>query len=399
MPRSSSRGQVLILAASQAIFQTASVLVVTVGSLSAAQIAGSPALATMPVATMVLGTALATVPASMWMNRVGRRPGFVTGALLGVAGGLLAALGVLVGSLALLCLGTLLVGSWQGFAQFYRFAASEVCSEKFRSRAISYVLAGGIVAAFAGPFLGKLGEPLFEPGYLGSFLLLAVVALLGVGLLLSLRIPPPDTNEAKGGGRPWREIVTQPAYMVALFGAATGGGVMTLAMTATPLAMAGHDHSLSSTATVIQLHVLGMFVPSFFSGPLIARFGALPVMLAGVLVLAGHVLITLTGTSFGSFAAALALLGVGWNFLYVGGTTLLTTTYTKAEKGRAQATNDMTIFVVGVICSFGAGLLLDDLGWVALNLVTLPWLAVAALALLWHAVRTRGGNVRADFRR
>ena len=393
MRHSSARGQVLILAASQAIFQTASVLVVTVGSLAAAQIARSPGLATMPVATMVLGTALATVPASMWMNRVGRRPGFVTGALLGVAGGTLAAMGVWAGSLALLCFGTLLVGSWQGFAQFYRFAASEASSERFRSRAISYVLAGGIVAAFAGPFLGRLGEPVLEPSYLGSFLLLALVALLGVGILLTLRIPPPNAHEAERGGRPWREIVTQPAYAVALFGAATGGGVMTLAMTATPLAMAGHEHSLLSTATVIQLHVLGMFVPSFFSGALIARFGALPVMLAGVVVLVGHVLITLTGTNFGSFAAALALLGVGWNFLYVGGTSLLTTTYSEAEKGRAQATNDMTIFVVGVVCSFGAGLLLDKLGWVALNLVTLPWLAVAALALLWQAFRAREGNV------
>jgi MFS family permease len=389
MSRPSVRGQVLILAASQALFQTASVLVVTVGSLAAARIAPSADLATLPVGTMLLGTALATVPASMWMNRVGRRPGFVAGALLGTAGGLLAALGVWTGSLALLCLGTLLVGSWQGFAQFYRFAASEVASEEFRSRAISYVLAGGIVAAFAGPFLGRLGAPILEPAYLGSFVLLALVALLGVATLLSLRVPRAEKHETESGGRPWREIVTQPAYAVALFGAATGGGVMTLAMTATPLAMTGHHHSLASTATVIQLHVLGMFVPSFFTGTLIARYGALSVMLAGVVILAGHVLTTLTGTGFGSFAAALTLLGLGWNFLYVGGTALLTTTYTDAEKGRAQATNDLTVFVVAVACSFGAGALLDDLGWVALNLLTLPWLGVAALALIWHGVRRR----------
>ena len=395
MPRSSTAGQVLILAASQAIFQTASVLVVTVGSLAAARIAPSPGLATLPVATMVLGTALATVPASMWMNRAGRKPGFLLGALLGASGGLLAALGVWIGSLVLLSLGTLLVGSWQGFAQFYRFAASEVSSEAFRSRAISFVLAGGVVAAFAGPFLGRLGAPILEPPYLGSFVLLALVALIGLATLLGLRVPPPRTKDARSGGRPWREIVAQPAYAVALFGAATGGGVMTLAMTATPLAMAGHDHSLGSTATVIQLHVLGMFLPSFFSGALIARYGAVPVMLAGVVILAGHVLTTLSGSGFASFAAALALLGLGWNFLYVGGTTLLTTTYTEAEKGRAQATNDMTIFVIAVACSFGAGALLDRLGWVALNLLTLPWLAFAAAALLWHAARTRAASVRA----
>jgi MFS family permease len=394
MSSSSTHRQVLILAASQAIFQTASVLVVTVGSLAAAQIAPDPGLATLPIGTMLLGTALVTVPASMWMNRAGRRPGFVTGALLGTTGGLLACLGVWIGSLALLCLGTFLVGTWQAFAQFYRFAASEVASEDFRSRAISYVLAGGIVAAFAGPFLGRLGEPILDPTYLGSFVLLALIALLGVGTLLDLKIPSPQRPEAGSGGRPWREIVTQPAYAVALFGAATGGGVMILAMTATPLAMAEHHHSLSSTATVIQLHVLGMFVPSFFTGTLIARYGALPVMLAGVFILTGHVLTTLTGTGFTSFATALALLGLGWNFLYVGGTTLLTTTYTYAEKGRAQATNDMTIFVVAVACSFGAGALLDDLGWVALNVLTLPWLGLTALALLWHGARTRKASVK-----
>ena len=390
MSAASIRRHVLILAASQAIFQTASVLVVTVGSLAAAQIAPSAGLATLPVATMVLGTALATVPASLWMNRAGRRSGFLAGALLGTAGGLLASLGVWIGSLAMLCLGTLLVGSWQGFAQFYRFAASEIAGEGFKSRAISYVLAGGVAAAFAGPFVGRLGVPLFEPAYLGSFVLLALVALVGVVTLLNLRIPPPARHEAAAGGRPWREIVSQPAYAVALFGAATGGGVMTLAMTATPLAMAEHHHSLSSTAMVIQLHVLGMFVPSFFTGALVSRFGALPVMLAGVAILAGHVLTTLSGVGFGSFAAALALLGLGWNFLYVGGTSLLTTTYTDAEKGRAQATNDMTIFVVAVACSFGAGALLDHSGWLALNLLTLPWLAIAALALSWHAARSRG---------
>ena len=389
----SMRRQVVILAASQAIFQTASVMVVTVGSLAGARIAPSPGLATLPIGTMLLGTALVTFPASMWMDRAGRKPGFVAGALLGAAGGLAAATGVWIGSLALLCLGTFLVGSWQAFAQFYRFAASEVASDDFRSRAISYVLAGGIVAAFAGPWLGRLGEPILEPAYLGSFLLLALVSLFGAGMLLNLRIPHAERAATRSSRRPWREIVTQPTYAVALFAAATGGGVMILAMTATPLAMVEHRHSLSSTAAVIQLHVLGMFVPSFFTGSLIARYGAQPVMLAGVVILTGHVLTTLSGSGFGSFAAALVLLGLGWNFLYVGGTAMLTTTYTDAEKGRAQAINDMTIFVVAMACSFGSGALLDAFGWVALNLLTLPWLGVAALALLWHGARGRTASV------
>ncbi len=164
---------------------------------------------------------------------------------------------------------------------------------------------------------------------------------------------------------------------------------MILAMTATPIAMVDHHHDLSTAATVIQFHVLGMFLPSFFTGSLIARFGVLRVMLTGVALLAGHVLTTLTGHGFGSFASALILLGVGWNFLYVGGTTLLTTTYSGAEKGRAQATNDMTIFAVGLACSFSAAALLQAFGWQTLNVLLLPWLAAAALSLLWLGWRQR----------
>ncbi len=388
--------QVLLLAGAQALFQTASVLVMTVGGLAGSQIASRPELATMPIAAMFLGTAAATFPASMWMARVGRRTGFVAGALLGVAGGLISAVGISLGMLAVLSAGTFFVGVYQAFAQFYRFAASEIADEAFRPRAISLVLAGGVVAALAGPTLGRLGGPLLEPDYVGSFLLLAIVSLLGAGILLGLRVPasavsPGDAAE----GRSWRRIVTQPSYLVALFGAATGYGIMILAMTATPLAMAHHHHDLPSAATVIQLHVLGMFLPSFFTGALIARFGVLQVMLAGVALLCGHVLMTLTGVGFGSFAAALVLLGLGWNFLYVGGTALLTTTYAAAERGRAQATNDMTIFAVGLACSFSAAALLQAFGWQTLNLLLLPWLAFAALALSWLGWRGRRLPARA----
>ncbi|WEX86681.1 MFS transporter [Sinorhizobium garamanticum] len=382
--------QVFLLASAQALFQTVSVLVMTVGGLAGSKIAPSPALATMPIAAMFLGTAVATFPASMWMSRVGRRPGFVLGALLGVAGGVTAALGIWIANLVLLSLGTMLVGAYQAFAQFYRFAASEVADEAFRPRAISLVLGGGIVAAFAGPTVARFGGPLLEAEYLGSFLLLSLVSLLAAAILLGLKVPAATSAASSlANGRPWMAIVSQPAYLVALFGAATGYGVMILAMTATPIAMVHHHHDLSTAATVIQLHVLGMFLPSFFTGSLIARFGVLRIMFVGVMVLAGHVLMTLSGTGFGSFAAALILLGIGWNFLYIGGTTLLITTYTPAEKGRAQAINDMTIFVVGLACSFGAGALLQGLGWQTLNLALLPWLAVAALAVLWLGYRQR----------
>lgn len=392
-----ARRQVLLLATTQALFQIAAVMVATVGSLAGAQLTPRPELATLPIAALFLGTAVATFPASMWMARVGRRTGFIGGALLGACGGLVAALGIWKESLALLSAGTFLIGTYQAFAQFYRFAASEVAEEAFRARAISWVLAGGVVAALAGPLLARVGGPLLHPEYVGSFLILALVSMIAAGVLTGLRIPNPQaTTSTESGGRPWRVIVKQPAYLVALFGAATGFGVMVLAMTATPLAMIHHHHGLGSAATVIQLHVLGMFLPSFFTGSLIARFGELRIMFSGVALLLGHVLMTLTGTGVSSFASALVLLGVGWNFLYIGGTTLLTSTYTEAEKGQAQATNDMSIFVVGLVCAFGAGGLLQACGWQKMNLMLLPWLGAAALALVWlgHQPRTGRGEHR-----
>ena len=382
--------QILLLASGQALFQTASVLVITVGGLAGAQIAPTPQLATAPIAAMFLGTAISTIPASNWMTRAGRRPGFVAGALMGMAGGIIAALGIWIGSLALLSFGTFLVGVYQGFAQFYRFAAAEVADTAFRPRAISLVLAGGIVAAVLGPMLGRLGGPLLAPAFVGSFLLLALVSLLAAALLLGLNPPTAQQSDANtSDARPLMTIILQPTYLVALFGAATGYGIMILAMTATPLAMLDNQHTLADAALVIQLHVLGMFLPSFFTGSLINRAGVVPVMLAGVLLLTGHVLMTLTGTGFNSFAASLILLGVGWNFLYVGGTALLTSTYSPAERGRAQGMNDMSIFAVSLVSSLGAGVFLQSVGWQLLNLYLLPWLGLAALALIWLMINSR----------
>ena len=376
--------QVAALTGAQALFQTASVLVMTIGALAGSILAPSPEWATAPIAAMFLGTAVGTVPASAWMSRVGRRIGFVAGALLGTVGGLLAAAGMIFNSLLLLCLGTFLVGTYQSFAQFYRFAASEVADDAFRPRAISLVLAGGVVAALAGPLLARLGGDLMVPTYTASFIILAVVSLAGALLLLGLRIPAPAAAPADNtSARPLFEIMRQPTYLVALFGAASGYGIMILAMTATPLAMVHHHHGLGDAATVVQLHVLGMFLPSFFTGSLIARFGVLRVMLAGVLLLAGHVLLTLSGTGFYSFASALVLLGIGWNFLYVGGTNLLTRTYAAAEKAKAQAANDLTIFVVGLMASLSAGALHSAIGWQMMNIWLLPWLAAAAGTFLW----------------
>jgi MFS family permease len=387
--------QVGILAASQALFQTVSVLVMTIGGLAGGAITDRPELATAPIAAMFLGTAVGTFPASHLMAKAGRRAGFMLGAVLGVAGGLCAALGVWLASMALLATGTFLVGAYQSFAQFYRFAASEAADPTFRPRAISLVLGGGIVAAFLGPFLGRIGGPMLTPTYVGSFLLLACVALVAVLVLSRLNMPAQSADHVDTSkGRAWLQIVTQPTYLVALFGAVTGYSIMILVMTATPISMTHHhNHDLSAASTVIQLHVLGMFLPSFITGSLIARFGVLKVMFTGILLLAIEVMLSWTGTGFASYASALVLLGVGWNFLYIGGTTLLTTTYTPPEKSRAQATNDMTIFAFGLASSFGAGGLLSAFGWETLNGLMLPWLAAAAAAILWLGARSKHARI------
>jgi MFS family permease len=375
--------QVLLLVVAQAFFQTASTIVITIGALVGARVPPNPQLATAPIAAMFLGTVLATLPASHFMARFGRKKGFVAGALLGALGGLASAWGVHAGSLLVLSAGTLFIGAYNAFAQFYRFAASEVADEQFRPRAVSWVLAGSVVAAILGPALATLGGPLFEPAHVGSFLILSAVSFMAACLLLGFGEPALPSESDQGQARPLLEVMRQPTYAVALFAAASGSGVMVLAMTATPLAMNHHGHGFSETAFVIQAHVLGMFAPSFFTGAWIARFGVLRIMTLGGMLLGGHVILSLAGSGFASFGSALVLLGVGWNFLYIGGTTLLTSTYRPAERARAQAANDLIVYVVGLAASLLAGALLQSLGWRWMNISLLPWILMALLALRW----------------
>ncbi len=384
--------QVFVLATAQALFQIVIVGVMLVGGLIGAIIADSPRWATLPIATMFLGTALMIFPASFWMAKVGRRIGFLSGAFLGLSGTLIASLGVWQSSLILLSAGTFLIGTYQAFAQFYRFAAAEAADLHFRSKAISFVLAGGVAAAIIGPVLARFGGTLLSIQYLGTFLLLAMVTVLAIGTLLTFRPSPISTvldSTTEETKRSWLQMIMQPTYLVAMFAAASGQGIMILGMTAAPIAMTSYGHELTSTALVIQLHVLGMFVPSFFTGALITRFGVLQIMFAGAILLLGHILFALSGVGFSSFAIALVLLGVGWNFLFIGGTTLLTTTYTSAERARAQATNDLVIFIIGFISSFSSGAILHATDWQMTNLLLLPWLGLTALAILWLGFKNR----------
>ncbi len=376
------RRNVLVLATSQALMLSAIVLATTVGAVVGAALAPDKGLATAPIAAMVVGTALATLPAAVFMRRSGRRAGFLIGAVLGAGGGLLAAFSVYTHAFALFVVAHLLIGAWQGFANYHRFAATEAASAQFASRAISLVIAGGVVAAFLGPQLVTWTRDVFAPHtFVGAYVALAGLGAVALLMLTQLdRLMP--SSSATGAARSLREIARQPAFVVAVLSATVGYAVMLLAMTATPVAMLGCGLPVTAAVQVIQSHVLAMFAPSFFTGALVQRFGAMRIMMCGFALLAGHVIVTLSGVAFAHFVSALVLLGVGWNFSFVGATALLTQTYRPQEQAKSQAANDFTLFTVVAIASLSSGWLYDRFGWQALNLVGLAALAIVVLAIV-----------------
>jgi MFS family permease len=371
---------VLVLALSQALALSCAVLAVTVGPLVGASLAANPALATLPVALTVVGALVATVPASFLMRRLGRPIGFALGSLVGASGGLLAAAGIHAQSFTLFASGFLLIGAFQGFTSYFRFAAAESVPEERRSRAISWVLAGGIVAALVGPQMAIWGKDLVaERAFLGSFLLLSAFCIAIAILMAALDLPRPAAAAgADGGGRPLAVIARQPTFLVAVVGATVGYAVMLLVMTATPLAMVNHHHAVGDAVHVIQAHVLAMFAPSFFSGSLVKRFGSVQVLLAGLALLAANAVIAASGTQLGHFFWALVLLGVGWNFTYVAGTALLTEAYVEEERAKTQAANEVILQGFVALASLASGWLLVVFGWQVLALSALPPLVIAA---------------------
>jgi MFS family permease len=389
-PVSAERRTVALLAIAQALFQTTSVMLVTVSAIIGLLLAPKASLATLPTALYTVAAAATMIPASMLMQRLGRRAGFMLGAALGGAAGLIAAWSILAQSFWLFVLASMLVGSYQGFAQYYRFAAAEAASDAFRSRAISWVIAAGVVAAIAGPNLVRLTQNLGATQFVAPFLVIFVLGLAALRVVAGLKPGVPAASQTPtGAARPLSVILRQPVFLTALAGSTVGFAVMIMVMTATPLAMQMCGHSLGASASVIQWHVLGMFVPSFFTGELIRRFGVLAVMAAGALILAGHVTIALAGIEYLHFLSGLILLGVGWNFLFIGGTTLLTEAYQPAERARTQAAHDFLMFAVASIASFSAGGLLDIWGWQAVNWTVLPFLVLALGAIGGLAISRR----------
>ena len=384
-----SRRNVFLLACCQALLLTNAVTLIAVSSLAGYILAANKALATLPATTYVIGAALAAFPASMWMKRVGRRNGFLTGGALGLAGSALATFAVASASFPLLCAGTFLLGMYNAFGQYYRFAAADMVPPGFKAKAISYVLAGGLVGGIVGPEVSRHTRGLVPPDYAATYASLFVFCLAAMAIIARLRIPQAADSVSHEPARPLRAIATQPAFLVAVSVAALGYAVMNLLMTATPLAMTFCGHPYDAAAGVIAAHVVGMFGPSFFTGSLIARFGVLRVILAGVAIMLACVGVALSGQAVTNFWWALVLLGLGWNFMYIGGSTLLTETYRPAEKAKVQGTNEITIFTVQAVSSFSSGVLVNTRGWDMLNYVALPLIALAGAAALWLYWRNR----------
>jgi MFS family permease len=375
---------VLVLSCCQATLQTTGITMIAVTGLAGAMLATNRAFATVPLTCYVVGAALTTIPASLLMRAIGRRPGFQCGTALGMAGAALCALAVYVGSFALLCAGMTVMGMYTSFGKYYRFAAADVASVDFRAKAISLTLAGGIAGGIFGPEMAKRTKDLFvgQP-YVGSYLSLIFVCMLATLLLTRLDIPKLPEHERRETGRPLAAIMRQPVFVVAALSAALSYGIMNLFMTSTPLAMHAHDHPFNDAAFVLEWHVIGMYGPSFFTGWLIHRIGVLNVILVGIALLLISIVSALSGTALVNFWMALFLLGVGWNFMYVGGSALLTECYSPSERAKTQAANDFLVFMTMAVSSTSSGVLMSKSGWHAVNYGSIPFLVLAAAATFW----------------
>jgi MFS family permease len=390
--------QIALLSFCWALHGISNLLLVSVAVLSGYLLADNKAFAALPVALQWTGTALMAAPASFYMRRFGRRVGFWTANATISTGASLAVFALYRGQFVWLCVGGFLLGMGNAFNWYYRFAAAEVAPDHYRSRAISFVLAGGMIAALVGPSLADLTKDLLAPiNFAGAFAAMLAVNATTATILLFVRIPRPAAEDLHGG-RPIGMIARQPTFIVAVVGGAAAYCVMVLMMSVTPLAMTLHKLTFSDATFVIQWHVLGMYVPSFFTGHLIRRLGVLPIMLLGTVIITFSIGTGIDGTSLTHFWIALATLGLGWNFLFIGATTLLTETYSVAERAKAQAFNEAVMFTTVGVATFFSGTLLYEVGWRAVNLAALPAIAVVASAILWLMLRGAGKTSKAGAR-
>ena len=383
-----------LLFAAQSLGGASPPIIISLGGLVGQQLSADPTAATLPVSLYQLGLALSTLPAAWVMQRHGRRPAYVLGAVLGVLSGLIAAQGIAQQDFVLFCLGTALAGFYAACVQSYRFAAIDAVGDPgLQARAISRVMLGGLIAAVIGPQLVIwTRDALPMTPFAGSFYGQAALALLALPLLLARRRPPPTPASVSGPARPLGAIVRTPQFIVACTAGVVSYGLMAFLMTATPMAMVGCGFSVGEAALGVQWHVLAMFAPSFVTGRLMARWGKLPVTALGLLLTGASGVIALMGLELLHFWGALILLGVGWNFSFIGATALLTESYRPAERAKVQALNDFLVFGTVALASFGSGRLLHTAGWDAINAGMLPLVAAVLLMLAAQAWRQRAAT-------
>jgi MFS family permease len=387
---STMKSQIGLLAFLQGLFLTNNVTLIAINGLAGYALASNKALATLPITAYVLGSALTTLPAAQLMKKYGRAPGFRLGGAAAVVGTLVAFFGLQFQSLALLCLGTLIAGAYPAFGSSLRFAAAEVAQAaepSFKPKAISWVLLGGIMGGIVGPEMSKLSRTALPTLFAGTYLTLSAIALLSIVFTYWLKVPQMSAAAASGPVRPLRQILAQPACWIAVLSAVIAYGVMNLLMVATPLAMDVCKHPYASAALVLEWHVIGMFAPGLFTGNLIVRFGVTRIMLIGAALMFACSLIALTGVDLMQFLAALFVLGVGWNFLFTGATTLLTTTHTPSEKAKVQGFNELCIFATMMSSSLSSGVLLNANGWAMLQWLAMPIMLFSLAAIAWFTLQ------------
>ena len=382
-----------LLTICQGLFMTNNVVFIAINGLVGLSLAPFGWMATLPLMAYVVGGAMSTVLVSQTQSRFGRKVSFQLGLAVAMLSALLCFYAVYSKNFWLLVAATLVAGYYNANAQLYRFAAAELATPAFKEKAISLVMAGGLLGAVLGPNLASKTRTLLDAPFAGAYLALAVVALLAMALLAYVNFPPAPAKTSANGGRRLGEIMRQPVFIVAAAAGALGYGVMNLLMAATPIAMQICGLPFSDVAWVLEWHVIGMFAPGFFTGHLIKRFGVLPIMAIGLILNIICVLIALSGVEFKQFLAALFLLGLGWNFLFTGATTLATTAYRPEEKDKAQGALNFCVFAVLAVSSLTSGVLVTTQGWTLLNLGSLIPLGMTGLLLGWLAFN---GSERQD---
>lgn len=384
----SGRGTILLLALAQACYSCSVLIIFSTASLVGLTIAPDRSLATLPITSFVIGAMLATVPASYLMQRFGRKPVLMAGAFSGFVGSALGVWAIFNSNFYVFCAATLLSGVFQGTSSFNSFAATEVAKPADKALSISWVLTGGVAAAVIGSYIARHTAHIYDPyTYSGSYVAAAVLAVIAIAVISLMQLPMPKITETAGPQRSWPELLRHRRLVAAMAAAIGSYGLMNLMMTSAPVAMHDCGFTNDDGSFVIQWHVLGMFVPSFFTGLLIKRFGVNLITSLGMCILISAGIAGLMGISFTHFTVALVLLGLGWNFGFIGGTTLLTECYTPAERAKVQGVNNFGISAIQTATSLSSGAMLSHLGWVSVPILVIP-VALAMLALIyWSRAR------------